>query len=111
MSKINLTVPHSLAQQVAWERLPEVLQSLKSQGGFIPVQLHRIEEHLYHKQFELVAKFEVHAMMIVNTMELTFVVNPKDIHVVSDFANEPFEGTAMQQISGRLKAALEDKMK
>jgi hypothetical protein len=104
---INVVVPHSLSQQAAWDRLMSCLSS-KDKSSFVTVK--PIEAHVYFAQFKLVATITVAAMSRQVTHALTFQVQPGQVQVSSEPADEFGESLEMvaeqQQLASMLTEAL-----
>jgi len=90
---INIAIPHSLTQSVAFDRVVAWLQSQNGKQTFVKVTPD--ETHVYHKQYKLVAKVDISVLGHDETHTLTFASLPGQFTVTSDFADSMIEAAEM----------------
>ncbi len=107
---IHITIPHSLPQAVAFDR---VLSWLNAQSGkpqsFATVT--PLETTVYHNQFKLFTKITLTVLGHEETHTLTFAAEPSTFRVTSDFSDSMIEAGEMAIEQMQLQKQLTEVLK
>lgn len=86
--RIDITIPHTLSQAVAFERVVAWLASQKDKPSSVAT-VTPVETKILHDEYKIVVKLEIQAAGLINTKHtLTFDSQPGALHVTSDNADE-----------------------
>ncbi len=106
---INVTQPHSLTQQAAWDRVLATLQAQKDKPSLATVKVSHVDLDL--EQYRLIAKVSITVLGHVESHTLTFAVEAAQVRVTSDQPDNMIEAGEMLVEERELKAMLEEALK